>query len=104
MFLPEVTNRRSPTTFAPVVRPTSCWIEPRYSTFFDITASWTVTADAGRRRRAPRCRQAGAREVTSWRLQRWDPLRLAACEFVRGTDEGSDSCWTEDGSPRNLRR
>ena len=38
---------RSPITFAPVVRPTSCWIEPRYSTFFDITASWSVTADAG---------------------------------------------------------
>src|SRR3954447_3198587 len=47
MFLPEVTNSRSPITFAPVVRPTSCWIEPRYSPFFDITASWTVTADAG---------------------------------------------------------
>src|SRR5690349_11489228 len=39
MFLPEVTNIRSPTTFAPVVSPTSCWIDPRYSTFGDITAS-----------------------------------------------------------------
>jgi hypothetical protein len=26
------------------------------------------------------------------------------CEFVRGRDEGSDSCWTEGGSPENLRR
>src|SRR3954447_595513 len=77
MFFPEVTNRRSPITFAPVVRPTSCWIEPRYSTFFDITASWTVTADAGAAKQAPRCRQAGAREVTTWRLQRRYPLRLA---------------------------
>src|SRR3954465_272288 len=39
MFLPDVTNSRSPTTFAPAVRPTSCLIEPRYSTFGDITAS-----------------------------------------------------------------
>ena len=47
MFLPEVTNIRSPTTFAPVVRPTSCWIEPRYSTFGDITASGSGAAAAG---------------------------------------------------------
>jgi hypothetical protein len=26
------------------------------------------------------------------------------CEFVRGRDEGNDSCWTEGGSPENLRR
>src|SRR5919198_4315204 len=39
MFLPDVTNIRSPMTLAPVVRPTSCWIEPRYSTFGDMTAS-----------------------------------------------------------------
>src|SRR5690349_16956555 len=39
MFLPDVTKSRSPTTFAPVVSPTSCLIEPRYSTFADMTAS-----------------------------------------------------------------
>src|SRR5215217_5168943 len=47
MFLPDVTNIRSPITFAPVVKPTSCWIDPRYSTFGDITASGSVAADAG---------------------------------------------------------
>src|SRR6476620_10051409 len=48
MFLPEVTNIRSPTIFAPVVRPTSCLIEPRYSTLGDMTASGSVgAADAG---------------------------------------------------------
>ena len=26
------------------------------------------------------------------------------CEFVRGRDGGSDSCWTEGGSSENLRR
>src|SRR5689334_19331921 len=46
MFLPDVTNIRSPTIFAPVVSPTSCWIDPRYSTFGDITASGGA-ADAG---------------------------------------------------------
>src|SRR3954469_5589357 len=39
MFLPEVTNSLLPTTLAPVVSPTSCLIEPRYSTLSDITAS-----------------------------------------------------------------
>src|SRR6185369_5064261 len=47
MFLPEVTNIRSPITFAPVVSPTSCWIEPRYSTLSDITASGPPCAAAG---------------------------------------------------------
>src|SRR2546430_10215263 len=46
MFLPDVTNIRSPTTFAPVVSPTSCLIEPRYSTLGDITASGRVAAEA----------------------------------------------------------
>src|SRR4051794_25118321 len=46
-FLPEVTNIRSPTIFAPVVSPMSCLIEPRYSTFGDITASGGVWAAAG---------------------------------------------------------
>ena len=51
MFLPDVTNIRSPTILAPVVRPTSCLIEPRYSTLGDITASGSgAAADAGRRR------------------------------------------------------
>jgi hypothetical protein len=31
-------------------------------------------------------------------------VALAGCEFVRGRDEGSDSCWTEGGSPESLRR
>src|SRR5215211_806337 len=44
MFLPDVTNSRSPTTLAPAVRPTSCLIEPRYSTFGDITASGSAGA------------------------------------------------------------
>src|SRR5690348_4799765 len=39
MFFAEVTNIRSPTILAPVVMPTSCLIEPRYSTLGDITAS-----------------------------------------------------------------
>src|SRR5690348_11830863 len=39
MFLPLVTNRRLPTTFAPVVSPTSCLIEPRYSTLSDDAQS-----------------------------------------------------------------
>src|SRR3954471_23773729 len=48
MFLPDATNIRSPTPLAPVVRPTSCWIEPRYSTLPDITASGGGdAADAG---------------------------------------------------------
>src|SRR5215217_852607 len=47
MFLPDVTNIRSPTIFAPVVSPTSCLIEPRYSTLSDITASGRVAAEAG---------------------------------------------------------
>src|SRR3954453_15779752 len=46
MFLPEVTNIRSPTILAPVVRPTSCLIEPRYSTFGDMTASGSAGAAA----------------------------------------------------------
>src|SRR4051794_33194185 len=44
MFLPEVTNIRSPTILAPVVRPTSCLIEPRYSTLGDMTASGGAAA------------------------------------------------------------
>src|SRR3954470_4484685 len=49
MFLPDVTNIRSPTTFAPVVSPTSCLMEPRYSTLGDITASGSggTAAEAG---------------------------------------------------------
>src|SRR3954466_4896653 len=49
MFLPDVTNIRSPTTLAPVVSPTSCLIEPRYSTLGDITASGSggTAAEAG---------------------------------------------------------
>src|SRR5215211_2168349 len=39
MFLPEVTNIRLPAILAPVVMPTSCLIEPRYSTLSDMTAS-----------------------------------------------------------------
>src|SRR3954463_14496925 len=67
MFLPEVTNRRLPTTFAPVVRPTSCLIEPRYSTLLDITASGSggtgdwARAGAGRARHATA--SAAARRV-----------------------------------------
>src|SRR3954447_18278062 len=49
-FLASCTNRRSgmpaafisgveATTRAPVVRPTSCWIVPRYDTFGDVHAS-----------------------------------------------------------------
>src|ERR1044072_3378191 len=48
VFLPAVTNIRSPTIFAPVVRPTSCLIEPRYSTFGDMTASGSAGAAAPR--------------------------------------------------------
>ena len=50
MFLPLVTNSRLPMTLAPVVRPTSCLSEPRYSTLSDITASGrggAGSADAG---------------------------------------------------------
>src|SRR4051794_32445702 len=51
MFLPDVTNSRLPMTFAPVVSPMSCLIEPRYSTLSDITASGRAgaggSADAG---------------------------------------------------------
>src|SRR4051794_39229583 len=39
MFLPDVTYRRLPMTFAPVVIPMSCLSEPRYSTLLDIVAS-----------------------------------------------------------------
>src|SRR3954451_8472549 len=48
MFLPDVTNIRSPMTFAPVVRPTSCLIDPSYSTLSDITASgnWAAAGAA----------------------------------------------------------
>src|SRR3954447_26149276 len=42
MFLPLVTYSRSPITLAPVVRPTSCLIEPRYSTLSDDTQSGPV--------------------------------------------------------------
>src|SRR3954453_6382036 len=42
MFLPLVTNSRSPTTLAPVVIPTSCLIEPRYSTLSEDTQSGPV--------------------------------------------------------------
>ena len=58
MFLPDVTYIRSPTTLAPVVSPTSCLIEPRYSTFVDITASG----------RAPRPRgDGGGEQGEAWR-------------------------------------
>src|SRR4051812_24481954 len=67
MFLPLVTNSRSPTTLAPVVIPTSCLIEPRYSTLsddtqsgpdllaaaFGATARVAVTASATQRRTYP---------------------------------------------------
>src|SRR4051794_16527497 len=39
MFLPLVTKSRLPTTLAPVVSPTSCLIDPRYSTLSDDTQS-----------------------------------------------------------------
>src|SRR3954469_10542894 len=39
MFLPLVTNSRSPTTLAPVVIPTSCLIDLRYSTLSEETQS-----------------------------------------------------------------
>src|SRR5215213_6133288 len=39
MFLPLVTNRRSPITLAPVVRPMSSLSEPRYSTLSEETQS-----------------------------------------------------------------
>src|SRR3954470_21027446 len=42
MFLPLVTQRRLSTTFAPVVRPMSCLIDPRYSTLSDATQSRPV--------------------------------------------------------------
>src|SRR5689334_16108829 len=42
MFLPLVTKRRLPTTLAPVVSPTSCLIEPMYSTLSDDTQSGPV--------------------------------------------------------------
>src|SRR5215210_6400603 len=50
MFLPDVTNIRSPMILVPVVIPTSSLIEPRYSTLSDITASpagGTTVAEAG---------------------------------------------------------
>src|SRR3954463_2067933 len=66
MFLPEVPNILLPMTLAPVVSPTSCLIEPRYSTFLDITASGRAgaggSADAGAAKASSRSDMArGAR-------------------------------------------
>src|SRR4051795_12571986 len=65
MFLPEVTNSRLPTTLAPVVSPTSCLSEPRYSTLLDITASGSggtaAAAGAARASEVSRVRQAARR-------------------------------------------
>src|SRR3954447_12013210 len=63
MFFPEVTNSRLPTTFAPVVIPTSCLIEPRYSTLLDITASGSGGTGDWARAGAGRARHATASAV-----------------------------------------
>src|SRR3954452_25584174 len=77
MFLPEVTNSRSPTTLAPVVRPTSCLSEPRYSTLPDITASGSGGTAAA----------AGAAAHSSVRTARhvtWSDLISSGSNEARG--------------------
>src|SRR4051794_11994431 len=76
MFLPDVTNSRSPTTLAPVVSPMSCLIEPRYSTLSEDTQSgpvWlAVASGAARRARAATAAAASDRcmlHATQTRLQ-----------------------------------
>src|SRR3954447_21849397 len=68
MFFPEVTNIRSPTILAPVVRPTSCLIEPRYSTFGDMTASGSAGAAAAGA--AATSRNSGGRRAVRIRILR----------------------------------
>src|SRR5215218_7019954 len=77
MFLPEVTNMRSPTTFAPAVRPTSCLIEPRYSTLSDMTASGSA-ADAGAARQS--------RETAASRAAR------SGLVMTAGTEAAAETC------------
>src|SRR3954452_14913919 len=87
MFLPEVTNIRSPTTFAPVVSPTSCLSDPRYSTFGDMTASPTggtmdcAAAGAASARRASREVRATRGKVIEG-FQRAPPTKLAVRQGV----------------------
>src|SRR3954447_2092608 len=111
MFLPEVTNSRLPTTFAPVVIPTSCLIEPRYSTLLDITASpsggtgdW-AKAGAGGARHAT-ASAAGRRDLgmgpeTSLKREPCAPGRVGA--GGEAPTEGGPSCseplWPPDCSP-----
>src|SRR4051794_38711350 len=88
MFFPEVTNIRSPTILVPVVSPTSCLIDPRYSTLGDITASGsggTLLAEAGTAA-AARLRAASEAAVRA---------RIHA-----GTQRAAESCASGDARAR----
>src|SRR5215208_6235421 len=86
MFLPEVTNMRSPTTLAPAVRPMSCLIEPRYSTLSDMTASGSA-AEAGATRHS--------REMAASRAAR------SALVMQAGTPAAPETCGS---APEHVRR
>src|SRR4051794_26556029 len=86
MFLPLVTNRRSPTTLAPVVRPASCLMDPRDSTLSGETQSGplrSASATGAATRASARTAAASARRMpptTQRRLEACDepPDRLRA--------------------------
>src|SRR5919202_1682938 len=83
MFLPDVTNIRSPTIFAPVVSPTSCWIEPRYSTFGDITASGGAAAAVAAGTSRDSVASRAARRVLILRNRNADRRRILRSQSVR---------------------
>src|SRR5919197_3389596 len=86
MFLPDVTKSRSSTTFAPVVSPTSCLIEPRDSTLSDITASGSAGAAEATACVANSHNTAGStRKSHRVRRQRSPARELAVTSVPRGT-------------------
>src|SRR5215216_5565680 len=91
MFLPLVTYNRSPTTFAPVVRPMSCLIEPRYSTLSDETQSgpvWLAAASGVASR--PRARAAAAGRAKRIRAPTQPAAQACASQRRDAQHERSD--------------
>src|SRR4051794_18392022 len=117
-FLASCTNRRSGmpaafilgvegTTRAPVVRPTSCWIEPRYDTFGDVHAShateWLESRASGG--------QADVGATGSWAAAvdaNAHTARMAAVAAIRDLmsppNEPKSGNWREQPAPPRVPR
>src|SRR3954470_20984499 len=100
MFLPLVTQRRLSTTFAPVVRPMSCLIDPRYSTLSDATQSGPVWLAAAREALDRDTRAATPAARARMATQRDAPACACGASRDPGASEGDDVRPDVDGRRR----